>query len=63
MIGILRLLKHLYFGEHLLGSIHLESLQVFNILWAPSLLTQFPGLSVSAIQSIAVLLDVVRIHI
>ena len=62
-MGISKFLKHLYFGEHLLGFIHLESLQLRSILSASSLMTKLLGLLLSAIQSISILLEVVRIYI
>ena len=63
MMGISKLLKLLYFGELLLGFIHLESLQLRDTLSASSSLRKLLGLPVSAIQSFSMLLDVVRIHI
>ena len=63
LMGISRLLKHLYFGEHLLRFIHLETLQLRSILSASSLMTKLLGLLISALQSISILLEVVRIYI
>ena len=54
VMGISKLLKHLYFVKESLGCLHLEVLQLWSILSASSLLTKLLGLPLSASQSISV---------
>ena len=53
VMGISRLLKHLYFVEQSLGSFHFEDLQFWSILSASSSFTKLLGLPALASQSIS----------